>query len=84
MALKISISEEELLNLTDRQLDFFKCSHSILPYLGHVLNKMDRCYALITNKYYHWMEGGGVFFSLSKHTICPVSLFSLKNCIFER
>lgn len=77
MALKISISEEELLNLTDRQLDFFKCSHSILPYLGHVLNKMDRCYALITNKYYHWMEGGGgIFLPFKAHNMPSFFIFS--------
>ena len=80
MALKISISEEELLNLTDRQLKFFMCSHSISPYLDHVLNKMDRCYAQITNKYYHWKigEGGGIFLPFKVHNMPSFFISSQK------
>ena len=62
MSLNLKISKESLINLTDKQLEFFMCTHSVRAYVDVALQRVEYCFGKITNKYFQ-NSGGGVFFS---------------------
>lgn len=59
--LQISMTKEQLISLTDRQLNFFACSDSVGLFVDAALTRLERCFQAITNKYYH--NSSGEYFS---------------------
>jgi serine O-acetyltransferase len=79
--MKMSVSLEELVSLTEKQLEFFG-GGSISNYLMAVLNRLNRCFSKVTNKYYHDEETGEAFFSPVQSAQYAQYLYFLSNEAF--
>jgi len=53
MSLKISVSKEELIHLTNHQLSIFLWNNTVEPYVEDTLNRIEKCFSGVISEYYH-------------------------------